>query len=383
MTNNELPEKEKYNTGPTLQIAQPKRWYILLCVLILLAALIIWSFVGRIPIEVAGKGVELNPEGVFSIEAKAPGIVTDIYVERGDVIDKSNLIMTIYNSKLSSIISHIRTTRYKIQQLLKELVILKESLNDKEELYKKGLIAKIIYTDALSRVMDKEIAIDEERANLTTLLSDLEKNSSCGKEEIEGREQELIDAEKEFDFLKIEKCMSSVYSPYKGTVLEVLVNPGTNIELKNPLVWMEHLSEESNLKDILFYAVIPVHAGGRIRPGMTVRIEPSTVNPQEYGAILGKVKEVSPFAISENELIKTLRNKQLVDYLVGKAPAVIAVTVEPVLSDKTPSGYEWTSSEGPPFKIPTGTVVTVKIIVEEQPPISYLIPLWKLKPKFD
>lgn len=366
--------------GPMLQIAQPKRWFVLAFVLLLLAALVIWSFVGRIPVEVAGRAVLLSPKGVFSIEAKASGIVTDIYVKRGDLVDNSNLIMSMYNSKLSSIISHIRTTRYKIQQLYKELKILKESLNDKEALYKKGLIAKIIYTDALAMVMDKEIAIGESQSSLAALLSDLERNSSCGKEEIEGKDQELLDAEKEFDFSKIEKCMSSVYSPYNGRVLEVLVNEGSHVSMKDQLVWMEHPSE-NNLEGVMFYACVPVHIGGRIRPGMPVKIEPTIVNPQEFGAILGRVKQVSPFAISEQELINTLHNKQLVDYLVGGAPAVIQLTIEPILNENTPSGFSWTSAEGPPFKIPTGTVGAVKIIVEEQPPISYLIPLWKLKPK--
>lgn len=375
---NQRPESDQH--GPMLHIVQPKRWYVLICIMILLISLIIWSFVGRIPVEVLGKGVELSTKGVFSIESKAPGIVTDIHISRGQVVDPSTLIMTLYNSQLSSIISHIRTTRYKVNVLEKELVILEESLSDKKKLFEKGLVAKSIYTDAQSMAMDKQIAIGEAQSSMASLLSDLEKNSLCGKEEIEGKEQELLNAEKEFDFSKIEKCMSSVFSPAKGKVLELLVRVGQHVDMKDPLVWLEHPSEEKNSEKVIFYAFVPVQSG-RISPGMPVKIEPSTVNPQEYGAIFGKVKEVSPYAISQQELISTLHNKQLVDYLVGGATAVTQILIEPEIDEKTPSGFSWTSGEGPPFKIPTGTVASVKIVIEEQSPISYLIPLWKLKPK--
>lgn len=360
-----------------LRIVQPKQWIVLACVLILLAALIIWSFLGRIPTEVNGRAVALSSRGVFSIETKSSGIITNIHVKEGDIIDKSTLVMTLHNPNLKGIISHIRSTEFKIRQLEEELKILKESLKSKEELFKKGLIAKTIVMDATSTVYDKQIAIHEAKSALSGLFTDLEKNSSCGKEEIEGREAKFFEENNE-EIFKLESCLSQVYSPEPGKVLEVLVDTGKNVDVKEPLVWMEYPPTEN--EKMIFLSCVPLQSGGRIKPGMPVKIEPTIVNPQEYGSIFGTVTQVSPFAISEQGLMNILHNHQLVNYLVGGAQAVLQINVEPITDSKTPSGYAWTSKEGPPHKIPTGAIATVKILVEEQPPISYLIPLWKLKP---
>jgi len=70
---------------------------------------------------------------------------------------------------------------------------------------------------------------------------------------------------------------------------------------------------------------------------------------------------------------------QIVDYLMENSVAITNILVEPIPDPSTPSGYKWTSQEGPPFSIPTGTICKIKIVIDEQPPISYLIPLWKIK----
>lgn len=380
-----MPEQEtpSHPTPPPdqlhqlLRLVQPKRWLILFIIFILFTAFIIWAFLGRVPIEVIGRGVALSSEGVFSIEAKASGNVTAIHVKKGDLLDPSTLVMTIYNPILKGIISHIRTTQFKIHRLNEELKILKVSLHDKEELFAKGLIAKTIVSDAKAMVIDKEVAIEESKSALSGYFSDLEKNSSCAKEEIEKKELQFNEQNDE-ELFKLESCLSQVFSQKPGKVLEILVNVGANIDVKEPLVWMEHPTSEN--EQMIFLCVVPIQTVGRIRPGMQVQIEPTTVNPQEYGAMLGTVKEVSDFAVSEKELMNTLHNTQLVNYLFAGAPAVLQLTVELELNNKTPSGYSWTSGEGPPYKISTGTVGTIKVLVEEQRPISYLIPLWKFKP---
>ena len=47
------------------------------------------------------------------------------------------------------------------------------------------------------------------------------------------------------------------------------------------------------------------------------------------------------------------------------------------LDPKSPSGFKWTSSLGPPIRIGSGTFCTVQIIVERRKPISYVIPMIK------
>jgi HlyD family secretion protein len=91
------------------------------------------------------------------------------------------------------------------------------------------------------------------------------------------------------------------------------------------------------------------------------------------------VKKVYPYPVSKEELVQTLGNQQIAQFLVGNDPAKTLLIIEPQLSDKTASGFLWTSTEGPPFTIQSGTLARVKLVIDEQPPISYLIPLWKIE----
>ncbi|NGX43170.1 MAG: hypothetical protein K940chlam7_01461 [Chlamydiae bacterium] len=364
-----------------LNLAQPIPWYPIVCVFILIIATLVWSFVGRIPTEVTGRGISLSPKGVFSIQSNTNGTVTDIRIAERDVLKAGDYIATIYNPKQKAILTEIESTLFKIVQLEKELVMLEERLVSRQSLYEEGLVAKTVVEDTQSNVYVKQIAIEDSKAKIENLLSELEETSSAGHEEAFDKEEVLETLKSGQDLQKLEDQLSKVYAPADGTVLEVLVDEGDLVDKKRNLVWMEY--PKGTEEKELFYTYLPVQFGSKVLPDMPVRIEPAIVNPREYGSILGTVKEVSPYTVSEEEMLATLRNRQLVNYMMEGSPAVVEVIVKPEVDETTASGYAWTSKDGPPFRIPTGTVCEVKITVEEQPPISYLIPLWKIKPTYE
>ena len=59
--------------------------------------------------------------------------------------------------------------------------------------------------------------------------------------------------------------------------------------------------------------------------------------------------------------------------LFGGEPALLAY-VELVPTKDNPSGFEWWSGTGPPYRITAGSVATVDIIVERARPITMIIP---------
>lgn len=332
-----------------LRLSQPKAWTSLVCVLLLLAALVTWAFLGRIPTEVLGRGVLLNARGVFSVEAPSNGTVTNLLVKQGDTIAQGDVLAKIYNPHRQSIVRNIEVTEYKIGQMDLQLNLLKDRLQDREKLFKEGLIPKTTVEETRQMLINQQISQEEARGSLATLHSDLEKSSS------------------------------DIIAPQDGKVLELFVNVGDIIAEKQALIWMEHLLLPGETR--VLYCCVPVQTGHMMTPGMRVQAEPTTVNVQEHGAIIGEVREVSAFTVSEAELFNDLRNKQLVAYLTQGASSATFLSVDPTINTLTPSGFAWTSGQGPPFTIPSGTLMTVKIVVDEQPPISYLIPLWKLKPR--
>lgn len=331
-----------------LRLSQPKAWVSLICVLLLLAAFGVWTVLGRIPTEVIGRGVLLNARGVFSVEAPSGGTITELLVKQGDTVAQGQLLAKIYNPQRQAILRNIDASQYKIEQTELQLKLLRERLQDRENLFKEGLIPKTTVEETRQMVINQQILAEETKGNLATLHSDLEKTTS------------------------------DIMAPKDGKVLELFVNIGDIIEQKGPLIWMEHplLPGETRV----LYCCVPIQTGRLITPGLHVQVEPIIVNVQEHGAIIGTVKEVSAFTVSEAELFNDLRNKQLVAYLTQNAPTASFLLVDPTIDSSTPSGFAWTSGQGPPFSIPSGTLATIKIVVDEQPPISYLIPLWKLKP---
>lgn len=361
-----------------LALSQPKAWGIIGTLFILIIALIIWAFFGRIPTEVTGRGVMLGARGVFTILSKTQGTVTNIYIQEAELVPAKAPIATIHNPGLRGFITSIKKTQIKIQNIEKELDIFKKSYATRAQLYKEGLIAAALLEDFKTKLIEKEIHLEEAKMSLASIFSDLEKVSSTSPEAFLEEEEKIFAGE--FDQAKLERTLTTVLSPEEGKVLEILVKTSDIVDVKTPLVWMEKPHDVEHEGKLVFYSYFPTGVGDRIKPGMSVTIEPTTINAREYGSILGIVKEVSPFTLSEQQLLTTLGNRQLVKYLTEDLSSVVQVIIEGKIDPSTVSGFAWTSGAGPALHIPTGSVSIVKVLVEEQPPISYLIPLWKIKP---
>ncbi len=135
----------------------------------------------------------------------------------------------------------------------------------------------------------------------------------------------------------------------------------------------ELLEEIKNLEAVLYF---PPRQGKKIRLGMEVQVAPSTVKQEKYGVIKGMVTFVSEFPSTSQGMMRTIKNQELVRQLsMGGAP--IEVRADLIPDPRTPSGYKWSSSEGPPMKIHTGTLCFSTVTVAEQPPINLVIPLFK------
>jgi HlyD family secretion protein len=158
-------------------------------------------------------------------------------------------------------------------------------------------------------------------------------------------------------------------SPYNGRVLEIAANVGDLISQGNRIVTLENIEEP--IEAVIY---IPAGDGKKVRPGMRAQISPSTVKSEEYGFIIGKVDWVSDFPVTPEGLKKVLRNEQLVSDLTGQS-APIEVEVKLLENAETESGFEWSSSKGPPTKVFSGTVCSANVTVEKKRPISYVLPI--------
>lgn len=380
------------------------RWTIAGFLLIVFA----WAFFGSIPIDINGRAIVMNRQGLFSIEAKTAGIVKEILVKPGQSVQKGQLLMRLsdpeeekkYASSLiqakkleenvaklkeqihiellarrESIQQQIIASHTSIKELENSIVQLEKELQNKEELFKQHLIGLNEIHDTRQLLSQRKIALETTKGTLATLEANL--TQSYREQELLGKERELLQAQQESELLKISLNYLDVTSTDAGTVLSILVNPGDHVSVGIPLVRLEYKTKAQ--QTYIFYAYIPAEYGKKVQLGTNVIVELSTVRAEEYGAILGKVIQVSPYPVSRENIGNTIQNEGLVDYLMGGNKTVVELVIEPELDPTTPSGFKWTSGKGPNIKISTGTVAYVKGLVERVTPIFYLFSLWRLE----
>ncbi|MEV5383921.1 HlyD family efflux transporter periplasmic adaptor subunit [Streptomyces sp. NPDC052721] len=112
-------------------------------------------------------------------------------------------------------------------------------------------------------------------------------------------------------------------------------------------------------------AAIPAHA--------SVDLTVSSVPTQRYGVLRGEVKSVDRTAQSAQSISAFLGDSQLGEQFTRKGRPV-AVLVELATSSSTKSGYRWSTTDGPPFRLDSMTLATGSVRLADQHPVDWLLP---------
>jgi HlyD family secretion protein len=136
------------------------------------------------------------------------------------------------------------------------------------------------------------------------------------------------------------------------------------------------LSLQAEAKELEARLYLDPADGKRVGRGMAVAIAPVSVRREEHGLMLGTVRWVAEFPATPQGLLRVLENQALVnEFSQGGAPIEVAVTLE--RDPHTASGFGWTSAQGPPIKISSGTLCEGSISVASQRPITKVLPVLK------
>lgn len=391
-----------------MKVTSPLGWLSLLSAGLLLVAALFWGFFGSIATTVTGNGILVKTGGVLDIESPAGGQVTAIYVDGGDVVSKGQLLARLAQPKL---LSEINTLKAQLRELNEEYETIanfdaknlkerlghyakqRDDLQDSiqssqeqlnwqnaklvkmEKLLGEGLVGKQDYHSTQTDVMNLTESIERKKSDLEQLAID-------EAEFRQKQELELLGKKQQIDKLRIQiktrendvELKSRVTSPYTGSVVEVIAIEGAWVNDGDKLLTLELAGEA--VKDLVAALYVSAADGKKIKPGMKVNISPSTVKKEEWGSMLGIVTSVSAFPATEKGILRNLQNKKLVDsFSAGGAP--IEINADLIPDPHASSLYKWSSLKGPPISIEHGTLCSATIAVEEQPPISLVIPLFK------
>jgi HlyD family secretion protein len=385
-----------------LEVTTPIGWVALAAVGALLAAGMVWGLFGSIPTLAPGEGILLRRGGVMDLVAMAGGQVDDVLVRVGDVIEKGQRVASIRQQGLERQMLDFRAKRavldkeyQALAQYAREQLQLKQSELEQQRTNLQRNVASLDGSVKLlaDRVAAEQKLLDDGLITKQTLLTSQEalngarnqlasahfdladlqlkrrESEEAFKEQLLARSSQLRDLDSQIHELQAKlKEDVAVVSPYRGRVLELMVNRGDLVTPGAPMLNLEVVSDD--LVSVLF---VPATMGKRVQLGMLVRVSPSTVNQEEYGYMLGRVSWVAEFPSSVRGMTRLLANEALVNRLMALGPP-IQVNVTLVADPLSPTGYKWSSSRGPTVKISSGTLASGSIIVRQDHPLRLLLP---------
>ena len=353
-----------------MEVTAPAGWVALLALGLVLVGAVVWGIVGSIPIKVQGQGILLRGEAVLDVTAASGGRIAEIAVGPGDVVEAGDVVAKVAQPDLAL---RIQNTEEELQSLLgqseeqktssgrivaqleQQLRDLREKVGTQQEMVSRGLVTR-----------GTLLATQSQLASIEQQIAQLQVTGDARGNRIDDVRRALVQLQNQL------AASSEVTSPYHGRVLELMVDPGNLVAPGTRLLNLEALD---GAIDTVVY--VPAAEGKKIRKGMQARISPSTVRPEEFGFMLGEVKSVSEYPVTAEGMVRVLRNDQLVQGLTGKGGPLLEVVVDLEEDPTTPSGFAWSSSQGPPTEVYTGTIADAQVIVERRKPISYVLPIFK------
>ena len=389
-----------------MQITDPRGWIALASIFLLIATAVTWSIFGTLREKVSGSGILVRSGGVLEVVADTAGRITDFTVQPGDVISEGQVVAWIAQPDM---LEQLQDAKRKLEETTRRheenarfaredaklqsenlrrraddltqsihadkerLVSIDKRLKAEEELLEKGLIARptLLATQQLADSTLEKIRASEselQRIEVQELSIDNRLRETLATGELQVREAQGL-----LDVLERKIGTSTkVASQYNGRILEVMTEPGQIVQRGQPVLSLD-LSGNA-IQDLIAVIYVPSVHGKKIKPGMEIQISPTTIAQEEYGMMVGRVTFASNYPATPRGMQRVLKNPQLVSSLTGGG-APYEVHAELVVDPDTPSQYRWTSSEGPPTRIQSGTVAAGFITVKTQRPIARILPI--------
>ncbi|MET8564753.1 HlyD family efflux transporter periplasmic adaptor subunit [Streptomyces flaveolus] len=171
--------------------------------------------------------------------------------------------------------------------------------------------------------------------------------------------------------VRTDKGETVVRTVAAGRVTTLAATIGQIIQTGTDVAAVEKVAHAS---DPLYATVyVPAENAAAIPAHASVDLTVSSVPTQRYGVLRGEVKSVDRSAQSAQSISAFLGDSQLGEQFTREGRPV-AVLVELAKSSSTRSGYRWSSTDGPPFRLDSMTLATGSVRLADQHPVDWLLP---------
>jgi HlyD family secretion protein len=110
---------------------------------------------------------------------------------------------------------------------------------------------------------------------------------------------------------------------------------------------------------------------------MEAQVSPTVVRREEYGFMKGRIETIGDVPVTVQAVKAVTGNDELATLFL-ESGVKVEVHVSLLRDDATPSGYVWSTTPGPPYRIQGGTRVVASVVVGHASPFNYYVaPLFK------
>jgi HlyD family secretion protein len=364
----------------------------------LLLGLVVWSVFGSIPERIEGQGILLRGGGLRNLTADGSGTLTKLTVQLNDMVKEGQNIGEI--SQIGST-EEVKTAQQRLDQALREYGTSKaedeatiagvnstiaglDSEKRRTQLLKQKASEDVARLSAAlrdglvtrTRVQQAERELSGYEATLTgndAQIASQRAQIRSIQQRIRAKSDAVEKAKSDLDRVTVTKeSLAQVSSTVAGRVVEIKKRVGDRVVTGEVVATVE--PPAAGIEPIVYVAS---GNGKRIKPGMEAQVSPSTVRREEYGFMKGDIRAVGDYPVTPDAVKSVVGgNDQAAAELLGQGTKIeVHVGLKP--DARTPSGYTWSSSSGPPFKVDGGTRVVVSVVVDRKAPISYVLPIFK------
>lgn len=175
---------------------------------------------------------------------------------------------------------------------------------------------------------------------------------------------------------KLQTYLSQSYllAPEQTCVVSKIVASGTFVEENSPILI-------TTTAKGAYPDTVPVYVNGHyvadIKEGDDVIMTPAGFSTTQFGGIKGEVVSISKTIQTGGQILKTLGVDTVSNQIQNTLDSPFLIEVKLQKSERTPSGYTWTSSQGPGFRIPITTLMNATIITDRISPATMALPALK------
>lgn len=372
----------------------------MLAVLVLLLAALAWGFLGRSTTLVTAQGVLVEGDrGPTVAMAFGAGRLADLAVATGDSVDAGQVLARVDRPDQARQLENARVALDEMRTIVRDQ---QRDIEAEREAWDTNLAAqrdsyqvtrrvardRIDYLSdqlaglevkggdvvALDELASITLAIGERQQSIASARAALHQSEAVALErfnemarELDMSQRELESRQRQLSALEAEHALQSeVRAPIAGRIVEIAAVPGTRVTTGQTIVSVAPRRE--SLQALLY---VPYQHAKEVSSGMRVRVSPDAVRKQEHGSLEAEVQTVSEYPLSREALLARLPGERLVQSV---ARGTVHEARVQLLEADTPSGYRWTSAEGPNLELSAGTTVAAEIEVRERRPIDLIIP---------